>query len=237
MNTLRTLVLIGLFLGLNRGILVPARGQETKPPPEPSQSEAPKPVVITFDSMESGKAPADFVTAQTGEGAKGVWQVIEDPTAPTKGKVLAQTDTDDTDGRYPMCVYEKVSAKDVHVSVRFKTISGEVDQAAGIVARFKDGDNYYITRANALEDNVRLYRVGGGKRKQFAGINLKVTPNEWHTLALEIKGAHFNVSMDDKLLFEADDETFKEPGKTGLWTKADSVTHFDDLKILSLDAP
>ena len=99
------------------------------------------------------------------------------------------------------------------------------------MARYVDRDNYYVTRANALEDNVRLYKVEKGKRKQFAGVDTKVSAGAWHSLRLEVQGKHFKVSMDEKLLFEADDNTFSAAGKVGLWTKADSVTHFDDLSV------
>ena len=149
--------------------------------------------------------------------------------------MLAQTSTDTTDYRFPVCVYDKLTAKDVTLSVRFKAVSGKVDQAAGLVARFQDKDNYYITRANALENNVRLYKVVGGSRKQFAETKTKVSSGEWHALKLAVKGKHFQVFFDDKLLFEADDDTFKDAGKVGLWTKADSVTYFDDLKIERYD--
>ena len=149
--------------------------------------------------------------------------------------MLAQTSTDTTDYRFPLCIYDQLTAKDVTLSVRFKAVSGKVDQAAGLVARFRDKDNYYIVRANALEDNVRLYKVVGGSRKQFAGTKAKVSSGEWHALKLAVKGKHFQVFFDDKLLFEADDDTFKDVGKVGLWTKADSVTYFDDLKIERYD--
>ena len=149
--------------------------------------------------------------------------------------MLVQTSTDTTDYRFPLCIYDTLTAKDVTLSVRFKAVSGKVDQAAGLVARFRDKDNYYIVRANALEDNVRLYKVVGGSRKQFAGTKTKVSSSEWHALKLAVKGKHFQVFFDDKLLFEADDDTFKDAGKVGLWTKADSVTYFDDLKIERYD--
>ena len=125
--------------------------------------------------------------------------------------------------------------REVDASVKFKPVSGKVDQSGGLVLRYKDANNYYIARANALEDNVRLYKVEGGKRKQFADKDIKVAGGVWHSLKLEAKGTHFKVSMDDKLLFEADDETFKEAGKVGLWTKADSVTLFDDFTVESAD--
>lgn len=205
------------------------------PIPALAETKATAQVVVDFDSVEVGKLPVDFSTALTGGGGPVSWVAKEESSAPSGRKVLAQTSTDSTDYRFPLCVYDKITAKDVEVSVKFKAVSGKIDQAAGLVARFQDKDNYYITRANALEDNVRLYKVLGGSRKQFAGTKAKVSSGEWHDLKLVVKGQHFQVLFDDKLLFEANDETFKEAGKAGLWTKADSVTYFDNLKIESYD--
>jgi hypothetical protein len=126
-------------------------------------------VTLDFDTTAVGSLPAVFSTALTGRGAPGAWRILEDPTAPSGGKVLAQTSTDKTSSRFPLCVYNPLTATDVSVSVRFKAVAGTVDQAAGLVARFTDQDNYYIVRANALENNVRLYKVARGDRKQFAG--------------------------------------------------------------------
>jgi hypothetical protein len=145
--------------------------------------------------------------------------------------VLAQTSTDKTSSRFPLCLYEGLTAAEVEVSVRFKPVSGTVDQAAGLVARYRDKDNYYIVRANALEGNVRLYKVERGKRTQFAGMDVKVPANVWQTLTWEVQGTHFRVHLNDTLLFEADDRTFRDAGKVGLWTKADSVSYFDDLTV------
>src|SRR2546430_3773770 len=145
-------------------------------------------ITIDFDASEVGKLPSDFSTALTGSGGPVTWVVKEDAAAPSGRKVLAQTSTDKTDYRFPLCIYDPFTAKDVEVSVKFKAASGKVDQAAGLVARFQDKDNYYITRANALENNVRLYKVVGGSRRQFAGKNMKVTSGEWHTLKLEVRG-------------------------------------------------
>jgi Domain of Unknown Function (DUF1080) len=188
---------------------------------------------LDFDANVAGTLPPGFSIGVTGGGGPASWVVVEDLTALSHGKVLTQMSADKTSFRFPVCVYDGLTAKDVEVSVSFKAVSGTVDQAAGIVARFRDKDNYYIVRANALEDNVRLYKVERGKRKQLAGANVKVSPTEWHRLTLEVKGTHFRVLFNDTLLFEADDTTFKHAGKIGLWTKADSVTSFDDLRIVS----
>jgi hypothetical protein len=100
--------------------------------------------------------------------------------------------------------------------------------------RLKDANNYYIARANALEGNVRLYKVVGGKRSQFAGKDVAVPSSKWQTLGLGVQGDRLEVRLDGKLLFEARDQTFKDAGKVGLWTKADSVTYFDDLRAEAL---
>jgi hypothetical protein len=198
---------------------------------EAMEAGAGKAITLDFESAAAGELPAGFSTAVTGRGGPASWAIIEDPTAPSGGKVLAQTSTDRTSSRFPLCIYEGLSATDVEVSVRFKPVSGTVDQAAGLVARYRDKDNYYIVRANALEHNVRLYKVERGKRTQFAGVDVKVPANVWQTLTWEVKGTRFRVRLNDTLLFEADDRTFKNTGKVGLWTKADSVTYFDDLTI------
>jgi hypothetical protein len=191
---------------------------------------------ITFGSFDTGKTPAGFTVALTGGGGAVSWIVQEDPSAPSgKGKVLAQASSDTTDYRFPVCVYDGLAARDVEVSARFKAVSGRVDEAAGLIVRFKDKDNYYVARANALEDNVRLYKVENGSRSEITGISTKVSPGAWHTFRLSVQGTHFVVSFEDKW-FEADDATFQAAGKAGLWTKADSVTWFDDLKVESHDA-
>jgi hypothetical protein len=193
-------------------------------------------VTLDFETAEVGRLPAGFSPALTGRGDPGAWRILDDPTAPSGGKVLAQTSTAKTSYRFPLCVYDQLTATDVTVSVRFKAVTGTVDQAAGLVARFKDKDNYYIVRANALEHNVRLYKVERGDRKQFAGVDVKVPSGRWQRLTLDVKGTHFKVLLNDTLLFEADDTTFRDAGKVGLWTKADSVSYFDDLTIASTDA-
>ncbi len=189
---------------------------------------------VVFDPFEVGRTPPGFTTALTGGGGPVSWIIQEDATTPGGKKVLAQTSGNATGYRFPLCVVDEVSAKDVAVSVQFKSVSGKVDEAGGVVLRYQDKDNYYVARANALEDNVRLYKVQRGKRSKITGISTKVLPGVWHTLTLEAHGTHFIVAFDDEW-FEVDDGTFREAGKVGLWTKADSVTYFDDLKIRNYD--
>jgi len=181
-----------------------------------------------FESDTVGKPPAGFSFGRTGKGAEGQWVVRAEADAPSKPNVLAQVSTDDTDYRFPVA-FTGPEMKDLRLSVKCKPVSGKVDQGCGLVFRLKDADNYYIVRANALEDNVRLYHVVKGNRRQFAGWNGKVASGVWHDLAVEAKGDHFQVFFDNKKIIDAQDKTLPEAGKVGLWTKADSVIYFDNL--------
>jgi hypothetical protein len=118
--------------------------------------------------------------------------------------------------------------------VRFKPVAGTVDEAGGIAVRLSTPDDYCVARADALEDNVRFYRLVKGKREQLASANVKVSANDWHTLALKAEGDRFTVSFEGKAPFSAQDQTFPGAGKVALWTKADSVTYFDTISIMTL---
>ena len=186
---------------------------------------------IDFESGQVGALPAGMTTALTGSGGPVQWAIVDDASAPAGPKVLAQTSADKTDYRFPLAIFGAPVAADVEVVVKFKPVAGEVDRAAGIAVRLLDKDNYYVVRANALEDNVRLYRVVKGQRIQFAGANLKVPSGAWQELKITARGNRFEVSFAGKRLYEATDSTFANPGRVALWTKADSVIHFDDLRI------
>lgn len=201
--------------------------------PLPQVSAQSKTVEIDIGALEPGTAPRDFEFWRTGKGGPAEWAVVQDASA-TNGKAIAQTSTDRTDYRFPLAIYKPISAKDVDVTIHFKPVAGKVDQAGGIAVRLMTPDDYYVVRANALEDNVRFYRVVNGKREQIKGANLKVASNEWHTLGLKAEGDRFTVSFDGKQLYTAQDKTFASPGKVALWTKADSVTHFDKVAITPL---
>jgi hypothetical protein len=190
--------------------------------------------MVDIGSMQVGQEPPLFTTWRTGEGGAAEWRVVDDPTATDK-KVIAQTSKDTTDHRFPLAVYNQVSARNVDVVVRFRPVAGKVDQAGGIAVRLTTPDDYYVARANALEDNVRFYRVVKGKREQLQGANVKVAANQWHTLGLRAEGDKFTVSFDGKALFTGQDKTFDNTGKVALWTKADSVTYFDSIAITPLD--
>ena len=188
---------------------------------------------VTFGDTPPGQLPKAFEAGLTGGGPPPRWEVVADPTA-MDGKALAQLSADPTDLRFPLAIYLPNAPADVEVSTRFKPVSGKEDQAGGLVARLKDRNNYYVTRANALENNVRFYRVVNGRRQQLASADAKVAPGAWHTLTLRVDGNRFTVSFDGKQLLSHADATFREPGKVGLWTKADSVTHFESLVVKPL---
>jgi hypothetical protein len=189
--------------------------------------------MIAIDKMTVGAVPADFEFARTGQGGPAQWTVAADATA-AGGRAIEQTSTDRTDYRFPLAIYQKTSGQNVDLTVHFKAVAGKVDQAGGIAVRLSDADNYYVVRANALEDNVRFYRVVRGRREQLEGANTKVTANEWHQLGLRAEGERFTITFDGKQLFTATDRTFAGTGKVALWTKADSVTRFDRIEIKTL---
>jgi 3-keto-disaccharide hydrolase len=185
---------------------------------------------VTFDGDTSGAPPKGWTLTMTGRGTPK-WTVERDDTAPSKQKVLKQSG----EATYPLALKDGTSIKDGFVEVKFKAISGSEDRAGGLVWRARDADNYYVVRANALEDNVVLYKTVKGVRNSLDivgrrggyGVEQAVPANQWHMLRVEFLGTRFKVTFNGKPLFEVDDSTFAEPGMVGLWTKADSVTAFD----------
>jgi hypothetical protein len=191
------------------------------------------PITVDLSVTPPGGEPSDFTFWRTGQGEAARWTIVADPTA-ASGRAIAQVSKDRTDYRFPLAIYQPFSGKDLELSVRFKPVAGTVDEAGGIAVRLQTPDDYYVARANALEDNVRFYRVVKGKREQLAGANVKVSANQWHTLALRAEGDSFTVTFDGKALISTRDTTFPDAGKVALWTKADSVTYFDTISMGSL---
>lgn len=185
----------------------------------------------SFDGDGADAAPAGFRFARTGSGAPGGWVVRAEADAPSKPNVLAQLDADTTDFRFPVAVADEPSLRDMRLSVRCKMVSGKVDQACGLVFRYQDENNYYVTRANTLENNVRLYHVKDGRRQQIASATGTVAAGAWHDYRVEVRGDHIEVFWDGAKLLDHRDSTFPGAGKVGVWTKADSVTYFDDLTV------
>jgi len=193
--------------------------------------------VIDFDHEPVGSLPSEWEPALTKSGAAPRWAILRDETAPSKPNVFAQLSTDRTAGRFPMAIMRDVTIRDGEVSVRFKPVAGEVDQAAGLVWRYTDHNNYYIVRANALENNVVLYKVENGERTSLAprglpsrsyGVKHMVPRMVWSELKVSFVDTLATVSFNNERLFDVTDGTFRNPGRIGLWTKADSVTWFDN---------
>jgi hypothetical protein len=182
-----------------------------------------------FQDDAVGAAPRGWLLTMTGKGTPK-WTVEKDED---RGTVLKQSGK----ATFPLALKEGTKVRDGFVEVKFKPISGSEDRAGGIVWRAKDANNYYVVRANALEDNVVLYKTVNGARSSLDlvgkkggyGVKTPVPANQWHTLRVEFEGSRFNVIFNGKPLFAVEDATFSDAGMVGLWTKADSVTIFDGL--------
>ena len=177
---------------------------------------------FSFDHDVAGSPPAGWTCGATGRGNPS-WFVEADPSAPTPPNVLKQAGAAD----FPWCVLKDVTLADGFVETRFKPLSGKRDQAGGLVWRWQDGDNYYVARANALEDNVSLYYTVGGSRKTLRYVDAPVGANRWHTLRVDFRGTRIAVTFNGTRYIEMDDDHIKAAGAAGVWTKADSVTAFD----------
>jgi hypothetical protein len=177
-----------------------------------------------------GASPKGWTATMTGKGSPK-WTVEEHPTARSQARVVKQSGT----ATYPLLLKDGTSLKDGFVEIWFRAISGSEDRAAGIVWRTRDANNYYVVRANALEDNVVAYKTVDGTRsaldivgrKGGYGVKVPVPSDQWHALRVEFAGSRFKVIFNGKPAFEVEDSTFSEAGQIGLWTKADSVTTFD----------
>jgi hypothetical protein len=193
--------------------------------------------LVTFDNEALGSLPKDFEHSLVGAGGPGRWEVVRDASA-TGGKALAQLSTNPVENRFLVASYKPVDAANVEVAARCKPATGKIDRACVVVVRLVDANNYYIARANALEDNVRFYRVRAGQRQQLATADgVKVASGQWHMLTLRAEGDRFTVVFDGKPMHTTTDATdLPRPsaGKVGVWTKSDSVTHFDRLEIKTL---
>ncbi len=178
---------------------------------------------VNFDSFSAGALPAEWICGVTGSGGSR-WTVQTDASAPSKPNVLKQSAV----GDFPWCALKNASLADGYVEVRFKALSGRRDQAGGLMWRWKDGDNYYVARANALENNVSLYYTANGRRNTIRYVDAPVLQNTWHTLRVEFSAAAIKVSLNGKTYIDVQDNRIAGAGSVGMWTKADSVTVFDD---------
>jgi hypothetical protein len=194
--------------------------------------------VVSFDDLPLGQAPAGFTCAAPGpEGVKPAkWQVVAAADAPSGKQVLEQSDGDDTNNRFPIALFDGREERDVRVAVKAKAISGARDRSFGVVLRARDARNYYVARANTSEwgENVRFYTLVDGKRSQLDAWDGPVAPGAWHSLQVDALGDDFVVTLDGKAVLRVHDTTFPAAGRAGVWTKAESISQFDDLSITPL---
>jgi hypothetical protein len=198
---------------------------------------------INFDAAKPGTAPPGW-TVTPNAGAALQWEIRKDASAPSPPYVLAQISTaadgEAAGGRCPLAILNQTNVKDGDLSVKVKPVTGKEDRAGGLVFRYRDPDNYYVVRANALENSIVLYKVEDGKRTPLAsrgappasfGVKHPVPFNQWSVLKVQFRGPLFSVYFNHRRLFEVLDSTFRQPGKVGLWTKAGGITYFDDFRI------
>jgi hypothetical protein len=188
--------------------------------------------VITFDNASLGKTPPGWTVTMTNHGRPPQWEVRSDRSASSKPYVLAQVAADPASDRCPLAIWDGASIRDGEVSVRLKPISGKEVQAGGIVWRYRDENNYYLARANAIDKNVQVFKVENGRRTPLMrGVHHDVPANEWSTLKVWARGNRFQIYMDHRRILQGQDSTFTGPGRVGLWTVGDSVTYFDDFRV------
>jgi hypothetical protein len=188
--------------------------------------------IVTFDNEQLGKLPSEWTVAMTNHGRPPQWEILRDLSASTKPYVLAQTSVDQARDRCPLAIYNPLKLRDGEVSVRMKPVSGQEVQAGGIVWHYRDENNYYVARANALEKNVQVFKVEHGVRRPLmAGVRHEIPTNAWSIIKVTIRGPRFQVYMDHRRILQGSDSTFTGAGNVGLWTVADSVTYFDDFRV------
>jgi hypothetical protein len=188
--------------------------------------------VVTLDKGPLGKTPSDWTVAMTNHGHAPQWEIVKDMSAATQPYVFAQVSVDPVRDRYPLAIFNGITFRDGDVSVRLKPVSGREVQAGGLVWRYRDENNYYLARANALEKNVQVFKVENGIRKPLMlGVHHEIPSNAWSILKVSARGNRFQVYMDHRRILQGWDNTFMTGGKVGLWTVADSVTYFDDFRI------
>ena len=188
--------------------------------------------VITFDNEQLGQTPSQWTVAMTNHGRPPRWEIVKDLTAATQPYVFAQVAADPVSDRFPLAVFNDVTFRDGEVSVRIKPVSGRWAQAGGLVWRYRDQNNYYLARANAIQKNVQVFKVENGRRVPLMdAVRHEIPTNAWSILKVGARGNRFQVFMDHRRILQGWDNTFLTSGKVGLWTMADSVTYFDEFRV------
>jgi hypothetical protein len=185
---------------------------------------------LSFKDAELGELPKGWTAAKTGKGEGSVWKVVVDEDSPDGGRAIAQVSADGPRPLFNLCVADRPKLADVDLTLSFKAVAGKIDQGGGPVWRYRDANNYYICRMNPLENNFRVYKVVSGKREQLGTADVEASAGKWHTIRVVQKGEQIECYLNGKLLLEAKDDTFRDAGQIGLWTKADAETRFAGIK-------
>jgi hypothetical protein len=186
--------------------------------------------IIDFDSATLGKMPPGWSAAMANGGSMPKWQVLRDGSAPTQPYVFARTN--DPANHSPLAILDILAVRDGDISVRMKPLTGHADQTGGLVFRYRDANNYYLARANALDNTIALFKVQNGQFSPLcAGVRHEIPANAWSILKVSVRGRRFQVYVNHRRVLQTQDETFQNTGKVGLWTKGDSVTYFDDFRV------
>ena len=239
MKTLYPLLIALLITACNSTTKQEQTGSEVAdkiPVPEMRTFHAKSDTLFDFEKAISGELPENWSVYYTGrKGETPKWQVVQDKN----NKVLAQMTSKNPNYHFNVAVYDKLQAKDMVLEVKLKGVSGHKDQGGGFVWRFTNSDNYYVVRANPLEDNVVLYKVVDGKRTDLPvlgkgrtyGVDVPALGKGWNKLKLIVSGNLFSVYLNGKPIFQVKDNSITTKGKVGLWTKADAVSYFDNFSV------
>ena len=207
---------------------------EEAPQKEAAETEL-KQITFDFEKYELNKLPSLWSQAFTGKGDATEWKIIDD----NGNKVMAQLSSDNPNYHFNVVVFDEIVTKNVNLKVKLKGVNGNMDQGGGFVWRYTDKDNYYVVRANPLEDNVVLYKVVNGRRTDLPvlgkgrtyGVDVSTLGNDWFSLSLTVIDDLFTVYFNGMEIFQVKDQSINTAGKIGLWTKADAVTYFDDFVV------
>jgi hypothetical protein len=198
----------------------------------PTQAETASPALAwNFDHERPDILPSEFSIGTLFDGRPaGDWQILATDRAKSPPHVFAQVMGKGAEHAYKVVLLKEVIASDLNLEVSFLPIQGRADMGGGLIWRATDDRNYYLARANPLEQNIRVYRVEKGVRHLLQNFDQTIDVRQWHTLRVTHRGCRVNIFYDDKQVFDLCDKTFHD-GMIGLWTKSDAVTYFDDLRL------
>jgi hypothetical protein len=187
--------------------------------------------VWNFDGDAPDALPKEFVVGTLFDGRPaGDWKVLRTDQAKSPTQVLGQVGGKGAEHAYKVVFVNGTDVSNAELEASFFPVDGKADMGGGLIWRASDDRNYYLTRANPLEQNIRIYRVVKGIRHLLENFDQTISVKRWHTLRVVTRGCQVRVLYDERQVFDLCDNTFAR-GRVGLWTKSDAVTYFDDLKV------